>query len=1137
MAPRSLARSLAASLLVTALAGPAAATFVTFETGQVRPLALSPDGNRLFAVNTPDDRLEIFTIGVGGSLTPAGSVPVGLEPAAVAARSNSEVWVVNHLSDSVSIVDVGSSPPRVTRTLLVGDEPRDIVFGGPVVGGLFTRAFITTAHRGQNSGVPLTDQTAAGKERADVWVFDPTSLGATLGGTPLTKILLFGDTPRALAASADGTVVYAAVFHSGNQTTTINEGSVCNGGAGAGPCNVFGSVMPGGLPAPNVDHNGVAGPETGLIVKFDQASGQWRDRLGRDWSNGVRFSLPDFDVFKIDATLGTPAATESFAHVGTVLFNMAVSPTSNTRVYVSNTDARNEVRFEGPGGGGSTVRGHLHEARITVLQGVDPPTFPTQSVTPRHLNKHIDYSVVPSPVGVSDKSFAIPNAIALSSNGATLYVAAFGSSQVGVFPTGSLEDGSFVPTASNHINVTGGGPSGLVLDEGRGRLYVMTRFDNGISVVDTATQMQVAHVAVHNPEPAIVTNGRHILYDAVFTSSNGETSCASCHIFGDFDSLAWDLGNPDDVVLTNPNPIEFNIGQNPDFHPLKGPMTTQSLRGMANSGPMHWRGDRTGGNDPGGDALSEDQAFKKFNVAFAGLLGRSGPLTAAEMQAFTDFILQVTYPPNPNRDLDNVLKGPQLAGHDLYFGRNTDTVRQCNGCHVLDPVQGSFGTRGFTSFENETQMFKVPHLRNLYQKVGMFGMPQVMFLRSGNNGTQGIQVRGFGFLHDGSVDTIFRFHGATVFDLNVSERQNMEQFMLAFDSNLAPIVGQQITLTNGNAATVGPRIDLMIARAVANECEVVAKANVGGFQRGWRRLASGMFRSDKLSEAQLTDAQLRTVAATATQELTYTCVPPGSGVRIGVDRDEDGFFDTDEVIAGTDPADPSSFPGATTTTTTSTTTTTTVATTTATTTTVTTTTGTTTTLAAVLIQTTSLSLADDNAPPINLASRKVSFKSSTRGAPAGQHVVLPAPGSSGDPRAGGAFLTVYNSAGLTTDDVALFLPASGPITGQGWSLLGTTASPKGYRYKGKDLNGPISSITVKADSISVSGGKSNWTYTLNEPQQGKVAVRLQLGNALPWCAEAPAKASGSPPSTAKNDKVDKFTGAKSPAPASCPPTP
>ena len=47
------------------------------------------------------------------------------------------------------------------------------------------------------------------------------------------------------------------------------------------------------------------------------------------------------------------------------------------------------------------------------------------------------------------------------------------------------------------------------------------------------------------------------------------------------------------------NPSTFVIGPfgDPDFHPMKGPMTTQSLRGMANHGPMHWRGDRTGGNE------------------------------------------------------------------------------------------------------------------------------------------------------------------------------------------------------------------------------------------------------------------------------------------------------------------------------------------------------------------------------------------------------------------------------------------------------------------------------------------------------------------------------------------------------------
>ena len=102
-----LSRLFSAFLIALALMVPdpglAQGSFVTFESGQVRPISISPDGLRLFAVNTPDNRLEIFDVSVSG-LTHTGSVPVGMEPVTVVARSNTEVWVVNHLSDDISIV-------------------------------------------------------------------------------------------------------------------------------------------------------------------------------------------------------------------------------------------------------------------------------------------------------------------------------------------------------------------------------------------------------------------------------------------------------------------------------------------------------------------------------------------------------------------------------------------------------------------------------------------------------------------------------------------------------------------------------------------------------------------------------------------------------------------------------------------------------------------------------------------------------------------------------------------------------------------------------------------------------------------------------------------------------------------------
>jgi len=106
-----------------------------------------------------------------------------------------------------------------------------------------------------------------------------------------------------------------------------------------------------------------------------------------------------------------------------------------------------------------------------------------------------------------------------------------------------------------------------------------------------------------------------------------------------------------------------------------------------------------------------------------------------------------------------------------------------------------------------------------------------------------------------------------------------------------------------------------------------------------------------------------------------------------------------------------------------------------------------------------------------------------------------------------------------------------------WTTIGS-GSISGYRYTGPDPNGPVKSVVIKSDSLVIRGGKANWSYTLNEPSQGRVAVRLTFSTGTGWCADAPAKQSGNPPSTASNDHQDKFTAQPStPPPASCPPLP
>jgi hypothetical protein len=340
---------------------------------------------------------------------------------------------------------------------------------------------------------------------------------------------------------------------------------------------------------------------------------------------------------------------------------------------------------------------------------------------------------------------------------------------------------------------------------------------------------------------------------------------------------------------------------------------------------LHWRGDRANGAT--GIAATDVRVnFNNFIVAFPSLLG-AGPAqtpTLAQMNQFTTFQLQVREPPNPVRALNNTLNAAQTRGRNFYFGGTGTRVRAsdginlgglfpmqgggalgstaftCNGCHLVDAATGRFGTSTNASFEGIQQIFKIPHLRNMYDKVGMFGFPRISFFNNNTSGTREPQVRGTGYTNAGEVDTLRRFFQARVFNPFIGSgfpfinpngaRNDVEAFVLAFDTDLAPIVGQQVTLTNANSAAAGPRIDLLLQRAAApfvskvlggqvTEAQVVAKVVQNGTTRGLLfEPAAGNFRD--ANGQRLTDAQLRALAGTAGQEVTYTAVPPGSGARI-----------------------------------------------------------------------------------------------------------------------------------------------------------------------------------------------------------------------------------------------------------------
>ena len=153
-------------------------------------MRISADGARLYTVHPTEHRLGIWSLANPTRPVLLIEVPVGQQPVSVTERNAGEVWVVNWLSDSISVVSVTEC--RVTATITVEDEPADVAFASG-------RAFVSSATRDQ------------------LQVFDATSHAQT--GT----LAILGQGPTAMAVNSAGDRLYLLAQRSGNGTTILPE--------------------------------------------------------------------------------------------------------------------------------------------------------------------------------------------------------------------------------------------------------------------------------------------------------------------------------------------------------------------------------------------------------------------------------------------------------------------------------------------------------------------------------------------------------------------------------------------------------------------------------------------------------------------------------------------------------------------------------------------------------------------------------------------------------------------------------------------------------------------------------------------------------------------------------------------------
>jgi YVTN family beta-propeller protein len=877
--------------------------FVNFETAPVHPIALSPDGKTLATCNLPDGKLEVFDLQTGVVVRKT-SVPVGIDPVTVRFRTDGELWVVNELSDSVEVIDMRTF--KVWRVISTRTRPADIVFGGTP-----SRAFVSCPPENV------------------IQVFDPDT------GDLISTIGLAAERPKALAVSPDGTKVYAAIFESGNGTTVIAPRFTPIGHTpAAGPIDLpfgpYGGINPppnsGTNFLPSVSTNLDSPPAVSLIVK-KQKDGRWLDDNNGDWTPMVSgtnaafsgrvegWDLVDHDVAVIEAS----SLNVSFIdRLMTICMDVTVNPQSGL-IAVVGTDGINHVRYE------PALKGIFTRAELALAN-------PTAASEPSilDLNPHLDYKTSNVPMAQRRNTIGDPRGAVWNNSGTRLYVTGMGSDNVIMLDAAGLR-----LAVSTQIPE---GPTGLAFDSQHNRLYVLCRFAAVIAVLDGDSLDVLQTISYFDPTPESIRKGRPHFYNTHETSGLGQAACASCHVDARFDRLAWDLGSPTgemNIIATNTyNFVSVLPPATNNFHPMKGPMVTQTLQDIIGHEPFHWRGDRIG--------------LEEFNPTFTNLQAADAELTDSEMQELEDFLATIHFPPNRLRNLDNSLsqkvvltnytalgRGQRAKGSPLPNGNAVTGLAlfrsappSCSECHTLPTGGGPdkffkngrwasipVGAKGEHHLSvaalPRAQLFpfKVPQLRSLPEKTGF--------------NLDGPSLSGFGFMHDGRVDSLTSFLQDGFGFLNDQQTSDLIAFLISFsgsdlpsaatstDSKTAPgtalsqdapaAVGKQLLLTNDS-----PPLNQFIALANSSTSRVdlIAHAAIDGVQRGWLYVpANRSFQADAQSPL-----IVRHDLFTNGDSIIFMLVPKGTGERLAIDRDGDGVFNYDEIRAGSDPSDASSLP-------------------------------------------------------------------------------------------------------------------------------------------------------------------------------------------------------------------------------------
>lgn len=657
--------------------GPEPTGHQTYLSPQSRPIALSPDGQSLFVAATTSNRVDVRSTGTLGRL---GTVEVGLEPVGLAVKPDgSEVWVANHVSDSVSVIDADPSNTsflQVVETVQEIDAEGVTLFDEPVG--------VAFSEDGSKAYVTLSS-------RNDIAIVDTSTYQVT------GRLHVTAQDPRALAVRNGK--LFVAAFESGNRT----ELSACESFGQDPACTL------------NIDDLGAFATDPNL--SNDDADDEVKHIQ-------VDPDLPDRDLFVYDT--GSDTLLEAVEGVGTLLYGLAVS--SAGEVFVTQTDARNADN------GSHGERLVALENRLFLNQVTRVDCGGGSCGAPSRIDlEPLPSDGNPNPPAPGD-ALATPYGVALSADDSTLVATAAGSSRVFTLDTGT-------GAVLDRLDV-GAIPRGVALqsDPATGApktAWVLNTLGNSVTKVDVSDPTSLAELVTftvgNDPTPDAVRLGR-IAFNDASASTSRTFSCASCHPDGNTDQLLWRIGGE----CADCDVIDGEHGHEPrTTMPIRGlrdslPLHWDGTLGDPIGGPNGFTG--SDGSAPKSCEGSDPRTCFRdlIDATLTGPLcdqtdcplgpsGLAGKLTTAERDDMAAFLESVSYPPARSRRPDDVLSAAAKGGAFDFFTDQGGFVSQPDtcadsdaGCHEL-PL--GTGTNSLT-----LDGFDAPTMRGLTDRFQQFSL-------------------------------------------------------------------------------------------------------------------------------------------------------------------------------------------------------------------------------------------------------------------------------------------------------------------------------------------------------------------------------------------------------------------------------